>query len=173
MLLLGIEPTFSARTMNMNIYMNLKETLCLWPRTAFVKVKTKESALVGWSLSTYICVNVCMYVQKVHSCSKDRTRVLWGNELQSFITPVFLGFQGACFHSILFPCCIRFLCWFHCYLSEAWGQLAKLHRLSMHSTTELYVTLSGLAMPPNVCIAELQPQDTEFDRVHTIQVCMC
>lgn len=58
----------------------------------------------------YMYVCICMYVQKVHSCSKDRARVLWGNELQSFITPVFLGFQGACFHSILFPCCIRFLC---------------------------------------------------------------
>lgn len=139
MLLLGIEPKFSARTMDMNIYMNLKETLCLWPRAAFVKVKTKESALAGWSLSTYICVNVCIcmyaYVCMFRKCTlapKTGQRVLWGNELQSFITPVFLGFQGACFHSILFPCCIRFLCWFRCYLSEAWGQLAKLHRLSVH-----------------------------------------
>lgn len=53
--------------------MNLKETLCLWPRTAFVKVKTKESALVGWSLSTYICVNVCIcmyaYVCMFRKCT--------------------------------------------------------------------------------------------------------
>lgn len=97
MRMLGIEPKFSVRTMNMNIYMNLKETLCLWPRAAFVKVKTKESALAGWSLSTIICVNVCvcMYAQKVHSCSKDRTRVLWGNKLQSFITPIFPGLLGS------------------------------------------------------------------------------
>lgn len=108
MRMLGIEPKFSARTMNMNIYMNLKETLCLWPRAAFVKVKTKESALAGWSLSTIICVNVCVCSESALLLQRQDTSFMgeqvtklynshfsWASRelaLTAFCFPVVLGF---------------------------------------------------------------------------------
>lgn len=62
MRMLGIEPKFSVRTMNMNIYMNLKETMSL-AKGSFCKSKNQGIG-ISWMVFKYyhMCECMCMYV---------------------------------------------------------------------------------------------------------------